>query len=164
MQANGWTMKQVQDRNPYWDLMILAEEPPALLRYWQQGTLWSFAHRDSCRAVALMMDYVRDPQSIIELKLLAVGAKWRGQGIGRHFIQELALRYSALGYVQMVVGTANCSVGNLAFYQKAGMRMRWIEADYFVADHGYSEPIVENGIEGRDKVWFDMRLTPKGRD
>jgi hypothetical protein len=58
-----------------------------------------------------------------------------------------------------VVGTSNSGIGPLAYYQKAGFRLGWIERDFFNAARGYPDEFFENGIRIRDMVWMDLDLT-----
>jgi RimJ/RimL family protein N-acetyltransferase len=57
------------------------------------------------------------------------------------------------------VGTANASIGNLAFYQKCGFRFDHVRRDYFSY---YREPRVEHGIEVRDLVVFRYEIDAAG--
>jgi hypothetical protein len=54
------------------------------------------------------------------------------------------------------VGTANSSIGNLAFYQRVGFRMDHVRKDYFSY---YREPRYENGIQIRDLLVFRRELS-----
>lgn len=62
------------------------------------------------------------------------------------------------GVHRVVVGTANSSIGALAFYQKVGFRLSRIERDYFTAERGYPDGLEEHGIPMRDMVWLEMDL------
>jgi hypothetical protein len=64
----------------------------------------------------------------------------------------------------VVVGTSSSGIGQLAYYQKAGFRLAWIERDFFSADRGYPADLVENGIPVRDMVWMDHELDPLADD
>ena len=55
----------------------------------------------------------------------------------------------------MIVGTANSSIDNIAFYQKLGFRMAEIKRDFFKA---YPTPIFENGIRALDMIVFEKEL------
>lgn len=55
----------------------------------------------------------------------------------------------------MKVGTANSSISNIAFYQKAGYRLDSIQHDFF---SNYKEPIFENGIQAIDLLYFSKEL------
>nr|MBP6562703.1 hypothetical protein [Neisseriaceae bacterium] len=50
------------------------------------------------------------------------------------------------------VGTANSSLNQLGFYQKAGFRLSHIVPNYFI-DH-YPDPIIENGLRALDMVYL----------
>lgn len=89
------------------------------------------------------------------MKNIALDGASRGKGIGRALIEDGIFRYTALGFRRMVVGTANSSIGNLAFYQKCGFRMSHIRRDFFLS---YPEPIWENGIRAIDMVMFERGL------
>jgi hypothetical protein len=54
--------------------------------------------------------------------------------------------------------TAAADLGNLRFYQRQGFRMRSVERDAFTPDTGYPPGIQVDGIELRDRVWFDRPL------
>lgn len=56
----------------------------------------------------------------------------------------------------MIVGTANSSIGNLAFYQKVGFRITEVKKDFFSK---YPEPIFENGIQALDMIMFEKNLS-----
>ncbi|RIO99278.1 GNAT family N-acetyltransferase, partial [Staphylococcus gallinarum] len=52
--------------------------------------------------------------------------------------------------------TGNSSIGQLAFYQKAGFRIVAVEMNYFV--NNYEDPIYENGILCRDLIRLVKKL------
>lgn len=59
---------------------------------------------------------------------------------------------------RLVVGTANSTLDNIAFYQRCGFRMYAVKRDYFA----YIQPaIVEDGIVMRDNIVFSYE--PDGR-
>ncbi len=60
------------------------------------------------------------------------------------------------GYRTIEVGTANSSIGQLAFYQKCGFRITGVDKDFFVRH--YPEEIFENGIQCRDMVRLSQNL------
>jgi ribosomal protein S18 acetylase RimI-like enzyme len=95
----------------------------------------------------------------IEVKNMAVITELQGAGIGRALIEEAVRRSERTGSSRMVVATATADTGNIRFYQRVGFRMRRVEPDAFTPDTGYPEPIMIDGIELRDRVWFDRELT-----
>ena len=56
------------------------------------------------------------------------------------------------------VGTANASIGKLAFYQRCGFRFDHVRRDPF---RYHRTPLYENGIEIRDLVVFRRDLTTR---
>ena len=58
----------------------------------------------------------------------------------------------------VIVGTCNSGIGQLAYDQKVGFRLRNIERDCFSPARGHPEGIEENGILLRDMVWMDQEL------
>jgi chromate reductase len=85
-----------------------------------------------------------------ELLYLAVDAAERGHGHGRQIVAALQAELPAHGRT-LLVGTANCALDNIAFYQKCGFRMSAVHRDFF--DY-IQPPITEHGIVMRDMIVF----------
>src|SRR3712207_6667942 len=66
-----------------------------------------------------------------EIQELAIAPERQGQGLGKQLIDFLVVEAERRGKRRVVVGTANSSIGNIAFYQKAGFRMDHVRQDYF---------------------------------
>ena len=98
------------------------------------------------------MRWEGDPCEIVEL---AVAAARQGQGLGRAMIDRLLDEARRRGKGAMEVGTANASIGNIAFYQKCGFRMDHVRRDYFWY---HRTPVVEHGIPVRDMLVFRYDL------
>jgi GNAT superfamily N-acetyltransferase len=99
-------------------------------------------------AAAATLRWAGDPCEIVEL---AVDARWQGFGVGRAFLDWIAAEARRRGKREVEVGTANASLGNIAFYQRCGFRMHHVRRDYF----GYYRTArVEHGIEVRDLLVF----------
>jgi GNAT superfamily N-acetyltransferase len=97
----------------------------------------------------------------IELKNMAVSPEQQGTGVGRKLVQEASRWAEDARYSSMIVATATADTGNIRFYQRVGFRMRSIDPDAFTAETGYADPIIIDGIELRDRVWFARVLTPR---
>ena len=98
------------------------------------------------------------PDAGVELKAVAVARKLHGQGVGQRMLKLVLADLQTAGVQHVTVGTGNCGIGQLAFYQKAGFRLWKIERDFFNRERGYPEGIEENGIPLRDMVWMDQQL------
>jgi ribosomal protein S18 acetylase RimI-like enzyme len=84
-----------------------------------------------------------------EIVYIAVAPERRGQGVGKAIIALLLDEARRHGTRAVLVGTANSSLENIAFYQKCGFRMDHVRRDYF----SYIQPpISEHGIPMRDMI------------
>jgi GNAT superfamily N-acetyltransferase len=136
-------------------LLLQAEESERALR-WSLSNMVDAVYRaeqDGALVGAATMQWRGDPCEIMEL---AVAPERQGQGIGRRIVARLIDEARRRGKSAMLVGTANSSIGNIAFYQKAGFRMDHVRKDYFWY---YRKPIYENGIQIRDMLVFRYDLT-----
>jgi ribosomal protein S18 acetylase RimI-like enzyme len=111
----------------------------------------------ACQAYAALVDgepvgaaVVRWAPDANEILYIAVAADRRGQGHGKRLITAIQAELPARGRL-LLVGTANCALDNIAFYQKCGFRMYAVKRDYF--DY-IQPPLVEHGIVMRDMIVF----------
>jgi GNAT superfamily N-acetyltransferase len=95
---------------------------------------------------------------VIEAKNMAVVEAERGTGVGRALLQRALAAATTEGNRKIIVATGAADVGNLRFYQRCGFRMLSVERDAFTPETGYPEPILIDGIELRDRVWFSWEL------
>ena len=135
-------------------VLLQAEESEWALR-WGLKNLVDAVYRadeDGVLVGAATMQWRGDPCEIMEL---AVAPERHGQGIGRQIVAWLIDEARRRGKAAMLVGTANSSIDNFAFYQKVGFRMDHVRKDYFWY---YREPIYENGIQIRDMLVFRFEM------
>jgi ribosomal protein S18 acetylase RimI-like enzyme len=88
-----------------------------------------------------------------EILYIAVDAESRGTGIGRRLVAAVQADVDADGRT-LLVGTANSSLDNIAFYQKCGFRMHSVKRDHF---EYIQPPLHEYGIRMRDMIVFSYR-------
>src|SRR6266498_4771843 len=96
-------------------LLLLAEASEAGLR-WGLAHLVDAVYRadeDGVLVGAATMQWRGDPCEIMEL---AVATERHGQGIGRQIVAWLIDEARRRGKAAVLVGTANSSIGNIAFY------------------------------------------------
>jgi ribosomal protein S18 acetylase RimI-like enzyme len=86
-----------------------------------------------------------------EILYIAVKDGHRGQGYGKQIITALLAELRARGERILLVGTANSSLENIAFYQKCDFRMFEIRRNYFAY---IQPPQQEHGIPLRDMLVF----------
>ncbi len=138
-------------------ILLQAEESESALR-WSLAHLSDTVYRmdESGRPVgAATMQWRDDPCELIEL---AIAPERHGAGLGKQFVAWLVEEARHRGKHQLLVGTANSSIGNIAFYQKCGLRMDHVRQDYFWYYRGRH---FENGIQVRDMLVFRYDLTPQ---
>ncbi|WP_286230845.1 GNAT family N-acetyltransferase [Neobacillus mesonae] len=142
-----------QNRLQYLDYLLLADESEiAVNTYINDGDLFSIRFEDEMIGVAL---FTYHSEQVVELKNIALDPKHRGKRLGKLVVTKAFSFYKRKGIRKIIVGTANSSIGNLAFYQKLGFRMFEIKKDFF---KDYPEPIFENGIRALDMVMFEKIL------
>lgn len=131
-----------------------AEETESALR-WSLANLSDAVYRmDDDRQLvgAATMQWRGDGCEIMEL---AIAPERHGQGLGKHLVAWLIAEARWRGKGEMLVGTANSSIDNIAFYQKCGFRMDQIRKDHFAY---YGETHYEDGIQMRDMLVFRYEL------
>ncbi len=152
------SLKEVsmQERRGFIPLLLQADESEEIVNvYLYDGEMFAILLEGKVVGVTL---FVRESPTIIELKNIALWSDYRGKGIGQAIMARSFDLYRQKNYRKMIVGTANSSIENIAFYQKAGFRMTGIKKDFF--SH-YPEPIYENGIRALDMVMFERKLEVK---
>ncbi len=138
-------------------ILLQAEESEPALR-WSLANLVDAVYRmddDDDVVGAASVRWRGDPCEIMEL---AIAPRRQGQGLGKQLVRWLLDEARRREKGVMLVGTANSSIANIAFYQKCGFRMDTVRQDYF---RYYREPHYENGIQIRDMLVFRYDLEAK---
>jgi GNAT superfamily N-acetyltransferase len=138
-------------------ILLQAEASERALR-WSLANLSDAVYRmdaDGQPVGAATMQWRGDPGEIMEL---AIAPERHGQGRGKQLVAWLVAEARRRGKSAVLVGTANASIGNIAFYQKCGFRMDQVRKDYFWY---YRDPHYENGIQVRDLLVFRYDLIAK---
>lgn len=144
---------ETEKRNSFLYYLLLADESEEIVReYINDGEMFAIYCNSQIAGVVL---FVFHPNEVVELKNIALTEDNRGKGLGKLVVKEAFDLYKIKGLHKMIVGTANSSIANLAFYQKLGFRMAEIKKDFF---KNYPEPIFENGIRALDMVMFEKDL------
>lgn len=138
-------------------ILLLAEGSERALR-WGLANLVDAVYRmdDNEHLVgAATMKWRDDPCEIMEL---AIMPEFQRQGLGKQFVAWLIQEARTTGKKQMLVGTANSSIANIAFYQKCGFRMDHVRQDYFWY---LPSPSYDSGIQIQDMLVFRFDLVPR---
>ncbi len=145
------------EREHYLSLLLLADESEAQVRsYLQQGDLYVLPGDGGApNGVVLVLP---KGEKTAELKAVAVAPEQQGRGVGKQLLAMVLDELRRRGVGRVVVGTGNSSIGQLAFYQKAGFRLWQVERDVFTPERGYAPDLQEHGIPLRDMIWLDQAL------
>ena len=136
------------------DLLLLADpSKDMVLEKLNKGVCFVYKVESEVIGCYVLNELTRDS---VELVNIAVSEKNQGCGIGKKLLLHVFNYAKASGYSEIVVGTGNTSIGQIAFYQKAGFRMIEIDRGFF--ERNYSEKIYENGILCRDMIIFSKQL------
>lgn len=134
------------------DLLLLADEDQdVVMGYINEGKLFEINENNKRAGVIQIIEC----EGYYEIKNIAVIPELQGQGIGKKALRFVERISYDDGAQIMKVGTANSSISNIAFYQKAGYRLDSITHDFFT---DYKEPIFENGIQAIDMLYFAKEL------
>lgn len=141
------------ERKNFMKYLLLADENEEIINeYINKGDMFSIIFREKVIGVAL---FINESPFIVELKNIALSPEFRGKGLGKEILKKAIKLYKKKLFTKMIVGTANSSIANLAFYQKAGFRIVGIKKNFF---EKYSGPIYENGIQAIDMIMFEKEL------
>jgi ribosomal protein S18 acetylase RimI-like enzyme len=148
------TLRRVEgDRTVFMPLLLEADESEAVVRtYLDDGDLFELLGEEALIGVVLLT--TADP-STVEIKNIALEESHRGRGWGRAAIQAVTAHTRAGGATRLRVGTADSSVGTIAFYKACGFHDAGRIAGFFDA---YPEPVIEDGVQAHDMVMFEMEL------
>jgi len=141
-------------RQLYINYLLLADESEEVVNtYINDGEMFAIHYENEIVGV---VHFTFHSDHVVELKNIALALSSRGKGLGKLVVNEAFDIYKKRGMSKLIVGTANSSISNLAFYQKAGFRMYEIKKDFFKK---YPDPIFEDGIRALDMVMFERDLT-----
>ena len=120
-----------------------------ILEYLQSGEC--FIYKDGS---VILGCYVLKEINIdkVELVNIAVSENKQSHGIGKNYYYICLIMQNKKDTKEIIVGTGNSSIDQIAFYQKRGFRMIGVEIGFF--ERNYNDKIYENGILCRDKIWF----------
>ncbi|WP_406945125.1 GNAT family N-acetyltransferase [Halobacillus sp. SY10] len=146
---------ETNERRLFMADLLLADESEAIIESYIDDGLFYTIHLDDVHIGVSL--FVFPGEHTVEIKNISIQEAYRGKGYGKRVIHAAFSLFQKKGYKEMLVGTSNSSIENLAFYQKAGFRFHEIHRDFFLQ---YSDPFYENGIRGMDMIYFRRPLTP----
>lgn len=136
------------------DILLLANpSKELLLKHLESGECFVYKNNFEVLGCYILKEINKNR---VELLDIAVRENKQGLDIGKKMLSHLFNYVKESGYTEIIVGTGNSSIGQIAFYQKAGFRMFEIDFNFF--ERNYSENIYENGILCRDMIRFLKRV------
>lgn len=135
-------------------VLVLAEANERAL-HWSLENLSDTVYRMDVEGTLVGAATVRWEDDEPEIVELAIATPHQGKGFGTRFVSWLVEEGRRRGKEALLVGTANASIENIAFYQKCGFRMHHVRPDYYWY---HDEPEIEHGILVRDMIVFRMAL------
>lgn len=142
-----------EGKKRYFPLLLLGDEQESMIdRYLEEGALYIWKEGEETAGVCVVTD---QGNGVLELKNIAVDPRFQRRGIGRAMIEALAKRYRG-SYRVLLAGTGEAP-STLGFYQHCGFTYSHRVKDFFLQ---YDHPIVEEGVQLKDMVYFQRTLEP----
>lgn len=140
---------------PY-ELLLLADPSRTLMdAYLKNSRVYIAELTDTIIAVYVLCP-VNDDNSSIEIKNIAVGIPFQNRGLGKILLAHAAEKAKENGFKNIIIGTANSSIGQIYLYQQQGFEIVTIRKDFF--SKNYAEPIYENGIPAKHMLILKKKL------
>lgn len=158
------TINPISDATQYFDLLLLADPSPELVRaYIQDGYLYGATDGDSIVGVYVIVDHSGEGDGesgrdgVWELKNIAVDPAHHRKGIGRLLLDHAAKQARSMGAKALEVGTGDAGGGQLAFYESAGFQRTRVDKGFFLRN--YDEPVMEEGRQHKDMIFLTKTLS-----
>lgn len=127
-------------------LLLLADDEEHINHYIEKAESYVLFNDDKQPiGICLVAD---KEENVVEIENFGILEDFQGKGYGKKLLKSICEKYSDK---KIILGTDDVS-GNVQFYEKSGFTVEKIIPNYFV-EH-YSEPIYENGLQLRDKVYL----------
>lgn len=141
-------IKEITDHKDFpYDLLLLADETVAAINnYIFNSKVYTVL--DQQQPIAVFCLYPHDTQTL-EIKNIAVSAPHQNKGLGSRILHYIQKNY-AKSYANLIVGTADCGIHQIRFYERNGFVPYGIRKNFFIDN--YDQPIYENGQRLKDMV------------
>lgn len=144
-------LRIIQEKNQFFPLLLLADEQEDVIeKYLNRGELFALYDPD-LRAACVLTD---EGEGVFELQNIAVLPEYQRKGYGRALVNHVIAFCRGRGKI-LLVGTGESPV-TLPFYKDCGFTYSHRIKDYMLTH--YDHPVIENGVQLFDKVYFSMKL------
>ena len=141
-----------ENKKQYLSLLLLADEQEDMIdRYLERGTM--FVLDDGGVVAACVVTDEGD--GVLEIKNIATDPGCQHKGYGRALISFLEQTYQGR-FERIKVGTGDSPL-TVPFYQKCGFTECYRVPNFFTDN--YDHPIFECGIQLKDMVYLDKKLS-----
>jgi len=139
------------NKKDYLDLLLLADEQENMIdKYLERGTLFALYDGD-LKSICVVTD---EGEGNFEVQNLATYEKYQRQGYGTYLLNYVCHYYRQIGKA-MLVGTGESPM-TVPFYENCGFVYSHRLENYFIQH--YEQPIMDNGVQLKDKVYFRREL------
>lgn len=146
---NEINIQKIDNNYPY-DLLLLADETKeGIHKYLFESEVYIAKLSDSEATIGVFCLYSVNADTI-EIMNIAVSEQYQNKGIGSHLLMKSFNIAKEQGYKEIIVGTADCGLKQIRFYEKNGFVKYDVRKNYFTDI--YDTPIYENGIQLKDMV------------
>lgn len=139
-------LEKIENNYPY-NLLLIADEIEGINKYLFDSDV--YIAKIENKEIGVFCLLPRDKETI-EIMNIAVSLEMQNNGIGSHFLHEIEKIARKEKYKTIIVGTADCGLKQIHFYEKNGYSQYDVKKNYFLEI--YSKPIFENGIMLKDMV------------
>lgn len=151
-----FAIKRVVTNYPY-NLLLLADETvEGINKYLFDSEVYVAELSETGEPIGVFC--LKAENGNMEIMNIAVAENLQSCGIGSCLIDSAIAIAAEKGYKQIIVGTADCGVSQIRFYEKNGFVKYDVRKDYFT--NIYGTPIYENGIQLRDMVMLKKEIQP----
>ena len=144
----------ISDKENYpYELLLLADETVESINKYIFDSI-VYCVRDNEKPIAAFCLYEVD-KNTIELKNIAVAEKYQNSGYGSEIISFIK-KICKDKYLNILVGTGDCGIKQLNFYEKNGFCKYDVRKNFFIDN--FDKPIFENGIQLKDMILLKYEL------
>ena len=149
-------IKQIIDNYPY-NLLLLADETvEGINNYLFDSNVYIATYPSKNEVIGIFCLYHVDTKTV-ELKNMAVAEEYQSKGIGSLLLDKMVEIAKKKGYQEIIVGTADCGVNQIRFYERNGFVKYGIRKNFFLEI--YDQPIYENGIQLKDMLMLRKKVS-----
>lgn len=148
-------ISKITENYPY-DLLLLADETiEGINKYLFDSEVYVAKRIDNGISIGVFcLRHINT--DTIEIMNIAVAEQYQNTGIGSQLLVESFKIAKAQGYKEIILGTADCGIKQIRFYEKNGFVKYDIKKNYFTDI--YDTPIYENGVQLKDMVMLKKSL------